>query len=414
MRVLHLTPELPMWPGGTGGATRQFHLLKRLVELGHEVTVVAPVAGVQEAGAEGLEAAGIRTELGPRPDSRAREALAAVARRPGLAPAALSTPVLAWQVGVFWSTLRPLARAALERERPDVLSVEHDNAAAWLGDLPGAPPAVLTLQNVGWHYYSNRAAAASGPRRAAMRAEAGRFRRHDLRHLGGYARLVAMSERDRADLHEAGITVPVDVVPNGVASDELLPLPEPDGPPVLIFTGTLNHPPNAEGIAWFADEVWPSVRAGRPEARLLVVGRDPPPSVTGLASRPGVEVVGPVPDMRNWYARATAAVVPLLSGGGSRLKILEALASGRATVSTTVGAEGLELDGDRDLLLADGAEPFAAAALRLLDEPDLRARLTSAGRELVERRYDWRVLGEELARTLEAAATGRRLPSAPA
>jgi len=414
VKVLHLTPELPMWPGGTGGATRQFHLLRRLVELGHEVTVVAPVAQGQEAGAEGLEGAGIRTLLAPRPASRAREALAALARRPALAPAALSAPVLAWQVGVFWSTLRPLAKRALERERPDVLSVEHDNAAAWLGDLSDAPPAVLTLQNVGWHYYSNRAAAASGPRRAAMRAEAGRFRRHNLRHLNGYARLVAMSERDRGDLLDAGITAPVDVVPNGVASDELLPLAEPEGPPVLIFTGTLDHPPNAEGVAWFADEAWPAIRASRPDARLLVVGRNPPPSVTRLASRPGIEVVGPVPDMRDWYARATAAVVPLLSGGGSRLKILEALASGRATVSTTVGAEGLELEDERELLLADGAERFAAATLRVLDDAELRTGLATTGRELVEHRYDWRVLGEYLARTLEAAATGRRLPSAPA
>ena len=251
-----------------------------------------------------------------------------------------------------------------------MLSVEHDNAAAWLGDLPGAPPAVLTLQNVGWHYYENRAAAASGPRRAALRAEAGRFRRHDLRHLGRYARLVACPSATGADLLGAGITVPVDVVPNGVASDELVPLPEPRRPAGADLHGHAQPPAERRGHPRGSPTTsGRAIRAGRPEARLLVVGRDPPPSVTGLASRPGIEVVGPVPDMRDWYARATAVVVPLLSGGGSRLKILEALASGRAVVSTTVGAEGLELADERDLLLADGAEPFAAAALRLLDEP---------------------------------------------
>ena len=163
---------------------------------------------------------------------------------------------------------------------------------------------------------------------------------------------------------------------------------------MLIFTGTLNHPPNAEGIAWFADEVWPEVAAARPDARLMVVGREPPPAVARLGSRPGIEVVGPVADMREWYGRATAAVVPLLSGGGSRLKILEALACGRALVSTPVGAEGLDLQDGRDLLLAADASAFAAATLRLLAEPDLRADLAAQGRRAAERRYDWRVLGD--------------------
>jgi glycosyltransferase involved in cell wall biosynthesis len=403
VRVLHLTPELPCWPGGTGGATRQFHLLRRLVELGHEVTVVAPVPWGQEDRRAVLSEAGIRLEGVGRPASRVRETLDAVAAEPRLAADAAVLPVLAWQVGVFWTYLRPLARRTLAEWKPDVVTIEHDNAASWVEEVPPAVPAALVLQNVGWHYYESRAAAAAGPAAAGLRLEAARFRRHHARWFGRYRTLIAVSERDRADLRRVTST-PVGVVPNGVASDELRPVPPSSEPATLLFTGTLSHPPNAEGIRWFADAVWPQVRSERPGVRLVVVGRDPPRGVLELGDRDGVEVVGPVPQMAPWFERATAVVAPLLSGGGTRLKILEALACRRATVSTSVGCEGLELSSERELLVADGAAAFAEATLRLLTDRELRERLAAAGRDAVERVYDWRVLGDRLAAVLTDVA----------
>ena len=395
MRVLHLTPELPYWPGGSGGATRQFHLLRRLAELGHEVTVVAPVTPAERGAAAALPAAGVGLRSVARPESRVLETARALAREPVLAPRAACVPVLAWQVSVFWSRLRELAQGAAAELRPDVLTVEHDNAAAWASDLPPDIPAFLGLQNVGWHYYENRSRAVGGAARAALRIEARRFRAHDARWFPRYRALIAVSERDRDDLVAASPT-PVEVVPNGVAADELVPAGAEGEPDTLLFTGTLSHPPNAEGIRWFVDEVWPRVRAQRPVARLMVVGRDPTRSVQRLDSAPGVEVVGPVPEMAPYFARATAVVAPLRSGGGTRLKILEALASGRAVVSTDVGCEGLDLEDGAQLLVADGAEAFAAATLRLLDDAALRERLAASGREQAKRRYDWRVLGNRL------------------
>ncbi|MEZ5102637.1 MAG: glycosyltransferase [Thermoleophilia bacterium] len=403
MRILDLTPEAPYFPGGSGGSTRQFHLLRRLAELGHEVTVATVTTAEQEARIRELEAHGVHVVTVPRPASRVQEALAALGREPSLAVRAATTPLLPWQVGVFWASLRPVAERLIAEARPDAVSIQHDNAAAWALDLPRDLPAALTLHNLGWHYYENRAAAAGGLAGRLHALEARRFLRHDVRAFARYGLLVAMSERDRDDLARVTRT-PIEIVPNGVSVDRFRPLPEPDGPPVLLFTGTMNHPPNAEGICWFAERVWPLVLAREPEARLLVVGRDPPERVRRLADDPRIEVTGGVPEIDPWFARAHVALVPLLSGGGTRLKVLEALAFGRAVVSTRVGAEGLDVVDDRDLVLADGPEAFAAATLSLLADAPRRARLAAAGRELVERSYGWDALGDRLASALARLA----------
>jgi polysaccharide biosynthesis protein PslH len=396
VRILHLTPEAPLWPDGSGGATRQYHLLRRLAELGHELTVVAPLPP------GGLDLPGIRLVGAPRPASRLHETAGALRLQPSLAPRAAAMPVLAWQVSVFWARLRKLALAEIAQQRPDVVLVEHDNAAHWIGDLPADIPSVLTLHNLGPSYYASRADAAGGVAGLALRGEALRFRRHQERWLPRYRRLIAMSEQDAGRL--GGFGVPVAVVPNGVAAREMRPLPPSAEPATLLFTGTLAHPPNAEGIAWFAERAWPQVLAARPGARLLIVGRDAGRRVRALGELEGVEFVGAVADMEPSFARATAVVAPLLSGGGTRLKILEAFARGRAVVSTSVGCEGLEVSSERDLLVADEPEPFASAVGRLLGDPALRERLAASGRALVEETYDWRVVGDRLAGVLEEVA----------
>jgi len=405
LRVLHLTPELPYWPGGSGGATRQFHLLRRLAELGHEVTVVAPIPAGEAHRTLELAAAGVRVEGPVRPGSRVSETLGALARQPALVPMAATLPVLAWQGSVLWAAMVPHVRRELAR-RPDVVTVEHDNAAQWVTELPVGVPAVLTLQNVGRGYYESRARAAGGPRRLALGAEARRFARHDSRWLPRYCALVAVSDRDAEDLRADGARR-VEVVPNGVAADELRPAPPSPEPATVLFTGTLSHPPNSDGIRWFAATAWRRVRAARPEAKLLVVGREPPRSVRELDGREGIEVVGPVADMAPWFARATAVVVPLRSGGGTRLKILEAFAGGRAVVSTRVGAEGLDVTDGRELVLADREEDIADGVLALLGDAGRRERLAAASRDLAERRYDWRVLGDQLDEVLRRVVAGR-------
>jgi glycosyltransferase involved in cell wall biosynthesis len=409
VRILHLTPELPYWPGGTGGATRQFNLLKQLVELGNDVTVVAPATPGQFERRHDLEAAGIHPVLHQRPPSRVTETLATLAREPSLVPAVVSRPVLAWQVAVFWHHLRPLALREIGAREPDVVLVEHDFAAHWAADLPEQLPKAVTLENLTWRYYRTRARAAQPAARLFFAAEAWRFARHDRRELRRFGLAIAMSEDDAAGLRELS-DMPVAVVANGVDTSGLPPLPDSEAAPNVLFTGTLAYPPNAQGIRWFVKRVWPAVLAQHPDAQLRIVGRGAGRAVRELAERPGVELVGPVPDLGPYFEQATAAIVPVLSGGGTRLKAVEAMSSQRAIVSTRLGVEGLAVEPGRHALVEDDPEAFGRAVATLLQDGARRRELASAGRRLVEERYDWRVLGERLAAELETLARAASQP----
>ena len=400
MRVLWLTPELPFAPGGTGGSTRQFQLIRALIERGHDVDVVSPVHPSQEAGAALLRATGATLYGVGRPPSRVRETLAALARRPGLALDALRMPVVAWQVEVFRGALWPQVLAALER-RPDVIVVEHDWAARWIERLPAGVPCALTLENLSWRYYESRAAAAGGVAAAALRLEARRFAAFDRRWLARYAALVTMSPDDAATVRDV-LALESTVVPNGVDTAALTASPLP-GEPTVLFAGTFAYPPNAEALEWLLSEIWPRVLARRADARLLVVGRDVPPRLEALAGD-SVTVAGWVPEMQPWFDRARAVLVPMRSGGGTRLKVLDGLASGRPLVSTTKGAEGVAIVPGEHALLEDTADGFAEAVVRTLSDDELAGRLGAAGRVLAEQVYDWRAIGGRYADTLEALA----------
>lgn len=401
MRVLHMTPELPYEPGGGGGRGREYFLCRRLVELGHDVLNISPVLPAEAHHAQVLRDAGVENWVVQRPASHLAEALAALRSEPQVLATAALAPIRALEMRVFWIGLRKLAERAVSEWRPDVVVVGHDMAAAWAHGLPRELPAVLTLHNLTWHWYLSRARRSDGLQALALRAEAARYRRHLLRLLPRYDAAIAVSTIE-ADELRVSTRVPVTVIPTGVDTEALSVRQEPDAVPRLVFTGTLGYPPNRQGIEWFVNEVWPAVRSAVPGVELEIVGREPPPSVIALGERPGVEVVGPVPDMGPYFARAQAVIVPILTGAGIRVKIVEAMAAGRAIVSTSLGWEGLpHVIPGRHLLLADEPHEFAAAAVRLLQDPELRAALARSARELAETRYDWRRLGDQQAAVLD-------------
>jgi len=194
-------------------------------------------------------------------------------------------------------------------------------------------------------------------------------------------------------------------VNTGVDTTYFAPQPAPpDAPPQLVFTGSMDWIPNEDAMTFFCQDILPLIRAQRPDVQLSIVGRAPTPAVQRLADIPGVRVTGRVDDVRDYVGNAAVYIVPIRIGGGTRLKIYEAMGMAKAVVSTTIGAEGLPVTDGSDLLLADTAEHFASAVLQLLSDPARRVQLERAARELVVTRYDWSAVAGQLEDALVKAA----------
>lgn len=207
---------------------------------------------------------------------------------------------------------------------------------------------------------------------------------------------VVCSKREREQLSGLAPRARIAVVENGVDAGSFSDsAPPPDGRCRIVFVGSMNGHPNIEGAVWFVRSVWPGIHARFPSWRLTLVGSDPAPAVLALRDQAGVEVTGTVSDVRPYYQEALAAIVPLRTVGGTRLKILEAMAAGVPVVSTTFGAEGLSVSPGADILIADQDEDWLPRLAELSHQAELWHRLTAAGRELA-RRYDWDTLGESL------------------
>ena len=169
----------------------------------------------------------------------------------------------------------------------------------------------------------------------------------------------------------------------------------------MVFTAKMDFRPNVDAVLWFAQEVLPLIRQEVPEARFWVVGKDPHPRLAPLADDPGVRLTGWVEDVRPFIAAAAVYAIPLRIGGGTRLKVLEAMAMGKAIVSTTLGCEGFDLVPGQELVIADTPEVFARAVLALLADPERRARIGRAARRFAGSRYDWRMIVPRLERVYE-------------
>jgi glycosyltransferase involved in cell wall biosynthesis len=247
---------------------------------------------------------------------------------------------------------------------------------------------------------------AKGPLRAFLRWQAPRVARLERDILRRAAGASCVSEKDARALSPDGGAPPL-VVSNGVDLTRYVFRPEPSSEELVFFVGDLTWPPNLEGIRWFLSEVWPILARMRPDARVEVLGRGEG-SLRELARQgaPGLSFLGEGADTRPLWRRAAVAIVPLLTGGGTRLKILEAAACGVPVVATPIGAEGLDFEAGREVELASAAPEFAAAVARLLAEPDARRSRAAAARRRVERQYGWEEIGRAFAEELRVRTSG--------
>ena len=234
-----------------------------------------------------------------------------------------------------------------------------------------------------------------------LRFEEATLRRFDL--------VLAVSDTDQATfqrLYPNALRQPAFTVATGVDTDYFAPRPaDAVDPRHLVFTGSMDWIPNEDAMTYFCHEVLPLIRQQEPGATLSIVGRAPTPTVQRLADIGGITVTGRVDDVREYVGRAGVYIVPIRIGGGTRLKIFEAMGMARAVVSTTVGAEGLPVTDGRDIVIADTARSFADAVVTLMREPAQRLQIERAARDLVVTRYDWSAVAGQLEEALVRAAS---------
>jgi glycosyltransferase involved in cell wall biosynthesis len=355
------------WPPNSGDKRRVLGVVRALRERG-EVTLcgfTGPDEDAEPLRAEGIEVRSVPLHRTPATLLR------------GLAVGRSITAAR------FWDDRLARLVADATSDAPDALLIEHVQLLPYArGARAGIR--VLDMHNVESVLVRRMAGSSSGLRRLALLAESRAVRALE-RRAAGFDAVMVVSEVDRAALDDVLTHPRVLVVPN--AWDEPTPLP-PAAEPVASFVALLSWGPNIDAAVWFSREVWPLVVHALPEARLRLVGRNPADPVRALAG-PTVEVTGTVPDLTPWYASTRVALAPLLAGGGSRLKILEALAAGRPVVATSIGAEGLEDLIGRGVIVADDPARMAAAVVDLLSDGPRSAALGSAGATAVAADHSW-------------------------
>ena len=401
MRILWLKSDL-LLPLDKGGKLRTWHLMRHLARR-HEITYLAfrepdqPAADV-----EGMKEVAARVETITR-----REPAKGTLRFYVDAALHLVDP-LPYAVGKYRSAeYRRRLEALLARERFDLIVCDFLFPAVNLPKrLPC--PAVMFTHNVESEIWRRHAETKTGVLgRLLYGAQYRRMLRYERRELARFDGILAVSDADRdtfTRLYPGAISQPVHVVPTGVDTDYFEPASSDPQSRAMVFTGSMDWLPNEDAMLYFCREVLPAIRAEIPDASLAIVGRTPTPAVKKLAEEHGVTVTGRVDDVRPYMKEAAVYIVPLRIGGGTRLKIFEAMAAGKAVVSTTVGAEGLPVTDGEHVRLADEPAAFARAVVHLMRDLDERRRIEAAARALVVARYDWSAVAGELESALQRFA----------
>lgn len=400
LHVVLVDEELP-YPPVTGKRIRTYNLVTRAAAH-HRLTYVCH-RNADPAEARAAEAhfheLGIRTRVidRPVPPRRGPRFYARLA-------ANLLSP-LPYSVASHASREMAAALAELAHTEPiDLWHCEWTPYAHALRHLPGRRVVMAhNVESVIWRRYHE--AERNSLKRWYIHKQYRKYLTFERHALARADLAIAVSDLD-ADRFRRDLAVPrVDVVDNGVDTAHFVPTAAPREPATLLFLGSLEWRPNLDGATQLLDTVFPAVRRELPDARLLLVGRNPPDWLRRAAAQPHVELHANVPDVRPFLARAGLLVVPLRIGGGSRLKILEALAAGLPVVSTRVGAEGLHL-GERHLYQVEDIPDLASAILAAARHPAEAAARAAAGRRQVLRLYDWSSLAERLVSLWERAARG--------
>jgi glycosyltransferase involved in cell wall biosynthesis len=372
-----ITKFLPL-PDDSGGRQRSLAIARRLAQQGELVLCAYDDGSADHDGlrALGIDARGVPWKVTPLQVGR------------GLLAARSVSSARFWSPALVDTVRRAAAEAPL-----DLLQVEYQQMVPLAAGVLAAHR-VLDLHNVESSLVESYANARRGPSAAFYRAESKALRRMESRTIADFDHVIVVSEQEKTRLPAYGGSVLI--CPNGREPSGLLPEATT---PTVAFVATMGWAPNVDAALWLGREIWPLVVEKVPDAQLLLIGRGPTPEILALAG-PAVEVTGTVAEVAPYLERARVVVAPLRAGGGTRLKIMEALDSGRPVVATSVGSEGLEDLIGRGVVIADTTRGMADEIVQLLGDPLGAARLGAQGHEAVNAEHTWDIALRPLLQTV--------------
>lgn len=387
LKILFLSPTVP-FPLIDGGRIRVFNLLKQIATKNRVTLLALETQPTDAEGVSQLQQLGIQVHLVPNaqtlPPVSFGTLLKAFLKRQPITVARYDLPAY-----------RQKFKELVTTEPFDLVHYEMFHTAQFHTEtrLPG----VLSQQNVDSAIWRRLCGETANPfYKLAYWTQQLAFQRYERVLSPKFDAVTCTSDIDAAVFQRHCARDAIEIIPNGVDVTHYQPDFSSEVPAHLIYIGSMDWYPNEDAVGFFANEVLPRIQERVPDVRFSIVGGNPSVGVQKLAERKGVVVTGRVPEIKPYFAEATVFVVPLRIGSGTRLKILEALAMGKAIVSTSVGAEGLALKDGEEIFIADEPTVFADAVIRLLTDVSLRHRIGETGRARVERDYDWRSIGEKL------------------
>lgn len=383
MKILWVKSNL-LHPLNSGGTIRSYQMLRQLRRQHHITYVALRDRDADGAAKRASEYCHRLIEVpwsGAPRRSQWRFYVQALANLPADTPLALQR----YNVPALGETLDRLTKV----EQFDVAVADFLFAAPQFAGVNGVPK-LLFQHNVESLIWDRMAKEASGLARLYFQEQAKRMARWERQLARSFDCVVTVSARDCQVMRDRFGIESVIPIPTGVDTEHFTPRSLPGDSLEVLFVGSLDWLPNVDGVQWMLREIWPLIRSRRPDAQLSLVGRYPSPRLRRqISDTPGVRLHADVPDVRTYLWRAAVVVIPLRIGSGTRLKIFEALACGKAVVSTPIGAEGLPITDGTHVMLEAEASRIADATVTLLNNPHRRQALGMAGRELVEREYTW-------------------------
>jgi glycosyltransferase involved in cell wall biosynthesis len=413
MHVLFLTQIIP-YPPDAGPKVKTWHVLRYLASRGHRITLASFVRPEEEAYVKNLRELCDDVHTVPIQRSRFRDIGYWIRSNFTGRPFLIERDDL--------MGMRQLIERIIAEEEVDIihadqltmtqfaLSGDHENDNQTEQSQNGnnksdkwQPALIFDAHNAVWTIVKRMRENAPWFLKPIGYLEEQRIKRYEGMVVNQYDHTLAVTEPDHIALNQAveffmgehqNYEDSITVIPIAVDTNQLQPVSSMSGSKNIVTLGTLHYPPNADGIRWFVEEIFPLVYEREPETTLTIIGKNPPPDFYQLQKRypQAIEVTGYVHDLTPYLERAALMVIAVRAGGGMRVRILEAFARGMPVVTTTVGLEGIDAQPGKEILVEDTPQEFADATLRLMNDPELGSRLAMNGRQLAIKHYDWQVV----------------------